>query len=184
MSFAQIILADCSIVHCCSFIVTFFPFLPQNRRYSRHFERPERITKIQERFQEYNLLNRMECLKSRTATISELELMHKNSHIAKMKTVADKNEDLVKMGEEYTSIYLHESSFKCAALACGSTLQVVDAVLNNEYQSGVCIVRPPGHHASSDIPSGFCIFNNVAVAAQYAVQKHKKKRSVFKRILM
>lgn len=122
----------------------------------------------------------MQCLKSRSATIAELELMHKNSHIAKMATVADQNVDLVKMGDEYASVYLHESSFRCAALACGSTLQVVDAVLNNEYQSGVCIVRPPGHHASADAPSGFCIFNNVAVAAQYAVQKHKKKRFVSK----
>lgn len=109
--------------------------------------------------------------------MTELELMHKNSHIAKMKSVANQNEDhLIKMSEEYTSIYLHESSFKCAALACGSTLQVVDAVLKGTYQSGVCIVRPPGHHASSDSPSGFCIFNNVAVAAQYAVQKYKQRR--------
>lgn len=118
----------------------------------------------------------MKCLKSRTATTSELELMHKNSHITKMKTVSNKDADLMKMSEDYTSIYFHESSYKCAALACGSSLQIVDAVIKGTYQSGVCVVRPPGHHASSDVPSGFCIFNNVAVAAQYAVQKHNLKR--------
>lgn len=61
-------------------------------------------------------------------------------------------------------------------MSAGSLLQVVDAVLNEECQSGVAIVRPPGHHAEKDIACGFCIFNNIAVAAMYAVQFHHVKR--------
>lgn len=49
-------------------------------------------------------------------------------------------------------------------------------MLNEGSRSGVCIVRPPGHHAESDLPHGFCIFNNVAIAAQYAISSHDLKR--------
>jgi len=45
--------------------------------------------------------------------------------------------------------------------------------------SGVAIVRPPGHHAESDTACGFCLFNNVALAAKYAVEVHGLKRFVF-----
>jgi len=54
--------------------------------------------------------------------------------------------------------------------------QVVDSVLNGESRSGVAIVRPPGHHAEEDEPCGFCIFNNVSLAAKYAIQVHGLKR--------
>lgn len=53
---------------------------------------------------------------------------------------------------------------------------MVDAVLAGEAGSGVCIVRPPGHHASEDLPCGFCLFNNVGVAAKYAMSLHSLKR--------
>ena len=54
--------------------------------------------------------------------------------------------------------------------------KVVDSVLNGECRSGVAIVRPPGHHAEEDEPCGFCIFNNVSLAAKYAVEVHGLKR--------
>lgn len=52
----------------------------------------------------------------------------------------------------------------------------MDKVINNEHQRGVCVVRPPGHHAESDYPQGFCIFNDVAIAAEYAIQYHHLKK--------
>lgn len=49
-------------------------------------------------------------------------------------------------------------------------------MLNGESQHGICIVRPPGHHAEADQPHGFCIFNNVALSAQNAIKCHGLKR--------
>ena len=49
---------------------------------------------------------------------------------------------------------------------------MVDSVLSNEVGSGVCVIRPPGHHADEEIPSGFCLLNNAAAAAKYAIHKH------------
>lgn len=67
-------------------------------------------------------------------------------------------------------------TFECASIAAGSVLQVVDTVLNGNARSGVCIVRPPGHHAESDLPHGFCFFNNAGIAASYAIRDHGMRR--------
>ncbi|XP_012058675.1 PREDICTED: LOW QUALITY PROTEIN: histone deacetylase 6 [Atta cephalotes] len=87
-----------------------------------------------------------------------------------------KLKELQKQASDYNSVYLHFVTWSSACISAGSLLQIVDAVLNGECQSGVAIVRPPGHHAEKDIACGFCIFNNVAVAAMYAVQFYHVKR--------
>lgn len=61
--------------------------------------------------------------------------------------------------------------------------QVVDSVMNNESASGVAVIRPPGHHAELDIACGFCIFNSVAIAASYALNKYGLKRYVSTNVL-
>lgn len=141
-------------------------------------ERPERISEINRRFGEYCLTDRMRKLPSRHATTGELGLSHSHQHIAHIrKVVAEKGTDeLREIADKFNSVYLHESTFECATLAAGSVLQVVDEVLNGDSRCGVCVVRPPGHHAEADVPHGFCVFNNVAVAASYAKQHHGLKR--------
>lgn len=144
----------------------------------RHYERPERIIKIEEGFGEYGLKGRMHMLKSREATTEELCLAHSWDHVDFIRKSANGKRDLRKMGKQFNSIYLHPTTFKCAKLAVGATLEVVDNVLNGKYQKGISVVRPPGHHAEEDHPHGFCIFNNVALAAQFALKNHGLKRFV------
>lgn len=143
--------------------------------YSGHPERPERIAKIKSRFVEYDLLSRMKAIPSRAATEEELLLVHSPSHLKSMKEIVESS-DLHEASYRYNSVYFHPSTFECATVSAGSVLQVVDEVLNGLSRSGVCVVRPPGHHAESDEPHGFCIFNNVSIAAQYAIQSHGLKR--------
>jgi histone deacetylase 6 len=78
--------------------------------------------------------------------------------------------------DKFNSIFLNGSSYEAALVSAGSVLEVVDNVLNKNCQSGVAIVRPPGHHAEEGYPCGFCIFNNVALAAKYAIENHGLKR--------
>jgi len=57
--------------------------------------------------------------------------------------------------------------------AVGSIIAAIDGVQNNEFKNAFCAVRPPGHHAEKNKAMGFCIYNNVAVGANYLIDKHK-----------
>ena len=67
-------------------------------------------------------------------------------------------------------------SLEVALRAAGTVLNGVDAVFGGEARNAFCIVRPPGHHATPDRGMGFCIFNNVAIAARYAQRKYGADR--------
>lgn len=144
----------------------------------RHPERPERIIRIEERLHEYNLVDRMTKLSSRAATIEELCLVHTWKHVNMIRKTSTQTKELRELSNKFNSVYFNTSTYNSAILAVGSTLEVLDNVLNGTYQSGICVVRPPGHHAESDEPHGFCIFNNVALAAQNAIKFHGLKRFV------
>ena len=60
--------------------------------------------------------------------------------------------------------------------AVGSIITAIDGVENNEFKNAFCPVRPPGHHAEKNKAMGFCIFNNVAVGANYLIKKYKYKK--------
>lgn len=89
----------------------------------------------------------MHSLKSREASNEELCLIHTSSHVKNMRKISTQNKNMQEIGDTYNSIYFHETTYKCATLAVGSVLEVVDNVLNGNYQKGICIIRPPGHHA-------------------------------------
>lgn len=66
-------------------------------------------------------------------------------------------------------LQLNQSTFELSKLAVGSTIELVDSILRNEVQNGMAIIRPPGHHAMKAEYNGYCFFNNVAIAAQHAL---------------
>lgn len=142
-----------------------------------HPEAPERISGIFTKHEEYELINRCNLMNGRLATEDELLLAHTKDHIEMIKeTSTSKPSALNKQSRDYDSVFLHKDSWTSACTAAGSVLSLVDSVLNGDSQSGVAIVRPPGHHAAEDVPSGFCLFNNIAIAAKYAVDFHCLKR--------
>lgn len=165
-----------------------FPHLLHPNR--RHPERPERLSSIEARFREFGLLpDRLHWVPSRSATVEELGIAHNRSHIDEMRRSAngrnndDANPAQPKLTDaaldalrtavvNYTSIYLHPSTFAAATCATGSLLAAMDAVLCGRQRSAICAIRPPGHHAEAHKPMGFCIFNNVAVAAQVALRDY------------
>ncbi|MEX0326592.1 MAG: histone deacetylase [Puniceicoccaceae bacterium] len=67
-------------------------------------------------------------------------------------------------------------SYRAAILAAGGAINAIDAVLQNGYAAAFSLSRPPGHHAGVESPMGFCLFNNIAIAAEYAEKTYGMER--------
>uniref|UniRef100_A0A023GDE3 Protein deacetylase HDAC6 n=1 Tax=Amblyomma triste TaxID=251400 RepID=A0A023GDE3_AMBTT len=142
-----------------------------------HPERPERISKPWEVLGKRGLLDQCLLLDSRSATIEELLLIHDKEYVHTMRSSQDlRGRDLIELQERYSSLYLCRESFSSALLAAGSLLQLVDAVCMKKCVNGMALIRPPGHHAERDVASGFCLFNNMAIAARHALDTHGLQR--------
>jgi acetoin utilization deacetylase AcuC-like enzyme len=87
-------------------------------------------------------------------------------HYLAMLAELDPGEGVVRVDAD-TSLNRH--SLRAARLAAGSLVQAVEAVISGSARNAFCAVRPPGHHAETAIPMGFCIFNNIALAAERAL---------------
>src|SRR5581483_6951736 len=72
--------------------------------------------------------------------------------------------------------YMNEYSRQAAYLAAGAAINAVNAVMTGIVDASFSLARPPGHHATRDLAMGFCLFNNVAVAAQYAIDRYNLER--------
>ncbi|XP_064091423.1 uncharacterized protein LOC135205071 isoform X2 [Macrobrachium nipponense] len=149
----------------------------KNTLEKEHPERPERTERIWRFLNEFGVTERSLVLESRRATREEIEAVHTRDHVDLMFSLNTlSNENIRNLQETYKSVYLHPSSNDAALLSSGSLLQVVDSVCSGESQSGIGVIRPPGHHAEMDHPHGFCLYNNVAVATKYAAQKYGYQR--------
>ncbi|KAG0299268.1 Histone deacetylase hda1, partial [Dissophora globulifera] len=142
-----------------------------------HPEDPRRIWRIFDALNTAQCTDRMIKIPSREATFEELNLVHTESHIENItKTTVMSKDNLLEMANGYNSIYLNNSSAFCARLSCGSLIELCKAVALGQVLNGLAIIRPPGHHAEPDEAGGFCLYNNVAIAARYLQQAHGLKK--------
>jgi acetoin utilization deacetylase AcuC-like enzyme len=101
----------------------------------------------------------------RRATFEEIELVHTPAYTRQLRNISS---DSIVMLDPDTAFSPH--SMDAALKAAGSIMQAIDFVFENSGNRAFCAVRPPGHHAEPDTPMGFCIFNNIAVGAAYALK--------------
>lgn len=142
-----------------------------------HPERPARITSIYQKLLDYAVLDRCHRLDARDATRAELLWLHKEDYVDEMSATAGKKQStLNQLERQYGSIFLCPETYQAALLSAGSSLQIVESILSGESRSGIGVIRPPGHHAECDEAYGFCIFNNTALAAKYAIEIHHLER--------
>lgn len=140
-------------------------------------ECPERVERIVQTLKKTGIWDRCYHIQGREATDAELCLVHGEDHIRRFKKTMTMGEEALRVYQNsFKSIFLCQESFTSAAWAVGCSLSVIDSILTNQCQSGAAIVRPPGHHAEKNDMMGFCLFNNVAVAAKYAQVKHGVQR--------
>ena len=79
-------------------------------------------------------------------------------------------DELTHISYRYNSIFLNADSYMCAQLSAGSVVETTLQVCRGDLANAVAVVRPPGHHAEEGVAMGFCIYNNVAVAAAAALE--------------
>ncbi len=106
-----------------------------------------------------------------TATPERLTLVHSVDHVIRVQRICQSGG-----GSLDPDTVVSAESYDVARCAVGTALAAVDAVLGTEQRQAVCLVRPPGHHALPRRPMGFCLFNNIALAAAYARQVHHLDR--------
>jgi acetoin utilization deacetylase AcuC-like enzyme len=136
-----------------------------------HPERPERLPAILQALEPLPGLRRVG---PRPATDAELALVHTAAHVARIRALAAGGGGAID-----ADTYVGPRSFEVARAAVGALLVAVDEIAAGRARHAFCAVRPPGHHASADRAMGFCLFNQVAVAARYV-----QRRTPWRRILI
>lgn len=136
-----------------------------------HPESPQRLQAIARMLEESGLEKKGLGLEPREASLEEIALIHTREHIHAIENTSHYDEfDLD--ADTHTS----SPSFNAAKLAVGGVLTGVDALLSGQAEQGFVFPRPPGHHAEKDHAMGFCLFNNVAIAAEYLIRKKNLKK--------
>ncbi|EER97493.1 hypothetical protein BDA96_02G383800 [Sorghum bicolor] len=138
-----------------------------------HPENPERLRAIWRKLNAEGVAPRCVALKAKEAEDKYIASVHSKSHIKLMKEISSKKYDATrnKIARKFNSIYFNKGSSESAVLAAGSVIEVAEKVAAGELSSAIALVRPPGHHAEHDEAMGFCLFNNVAVAANYLLNE-------------
>ncbi|NXM97784.1 HDA10 deacetylase, partial [Sylvia borin] len=140
-------------------------------------EVPERLSSSYEQLRSYHLVERCVHVPAREGSEEEILLVHSVEHLEVAKSTQTMNEEeLKRVSENYDAFFFHPSTYHCARLAVGAALQLVDAVMSGRVHNGMALVRPPGHHSQRNAANGFCLFNNVAIAAEYAKLKYGLQR--------
>ena len=146
-----------------------------------HPECPERLDAIEDRLLASGVGAALEHREAPVAPISDIELAHGRMHVAALRGLTDGlREEINAGGPTHAQIdpdtSLNVYTWDAALRAAGAALAATDAVLAGEMENAFCAIRPPGHHACRDKAMGFCFFNNVAIAALYALERHGLKR--------
>ena len=135
-----------------------------------HPEHPKRLDAIY-RMIDQHFKNRLIPIHPEPATLEQIERIHSPAYIKRILKTAD---------QRITSLApdtpISADSYFAAWLAVGACIQGIDRLMSKTCNAFFAFVRPPGHHALPDKASGFCLFNNIAIAAQYAIDRYALER--------
>lgn len=132
--------------------------------YPGHPESPDRLRAIMGRLEDKRMLEALQPIEPLPVDHDLLEQIHASDYIDLVRRASAAGR-----GRLDPDTYVNDASWDAALLAAGGAVEITRAVLSRQINNGFALVRPPGHHAEHDRGMGFCLFNNVAVAAQAAL---------------
>ena len=136
-----------------------------------HPERPDRLRAI-ERILETERFQMLAREQAPAASLETIALCHPMDYIETVRDATPKD-GLVRLDADTT---ISPGSFEAALRAAGGATRAVDDVMEQTIANAFVATRPPGHHAETAVPMGFCIFNNAAIAARHAQSQHGAER--------
>ncbi len=139
---------------------------------SYHPERPARLAAIEDQLIASGIGQYLVRHEAPRATMEQLTRVHPPDYIAALEAAAPQR-GIVHLDPDTA---MSPGTWEAALRAAGAAVLATDLVVRGEVESAFCSVRPPGHHATRDRAMGFCLFNNVAVAASHALAAHRLER--------
>lgn len=133
-----------------------------------HPESPQRIAAIERAVTNSEILDSVQSLEAKAATVEQLALAHDQQYI---NSIQD-NTPFSGLRSIDPDTHMNPYTWDAALFAAGSGIQAVDLVMSSDENLVFCNVRPPGHHAEHNKAMGFCFFNNIAIAAKYAEKQY------------
>ncbi len=133
-----------------------------------HPERAERLKAIVRHLNQTGVMKNLRQFRPVPASLDWIQKAHPVSYIQMIERRCLAGEIVLDSGDTHVS----RESYGIALLAAGGVLRAIDEVIQGTTTRVFCAVRPPGHHAETHSVMGFCLFNNVAIGARYAQQKH------------
>lgn len=134
-----------------------------HRTANGHPENRGRLEAVYRVLDQTDLLRRLVLVEARPAEEDEILLVHSAAHLAKVAATAARESTALT-----SDTIASAGSYRAARLAVGGVLEAVSRVADGRLANAFALVRPPGHHAERNRAMGYCLFNNVALAAAYA----------------
>ena len=136
-----------------------------------HVENAQRLVTTISHLEATGIKEKLCCLSPRAALVEELEMVHAPEYISYVKSRAERGG-----GWLDPDTVICPRSYEVALYAVGGLLTAVESVVRGELDNAFALIRPPGHHAVRNRAMGFCLFNNVAIAAKFALTKFNFSR--------
>jgi acetoin utilization deacetylase AcuC-like enzyme len=131
-----------------------------------HVETPQRLEVLYQMLEDH-LSDRLISIRPRAATPEELAYIHTLDHIKRIGSTAGKS--FVSLDPDTQT---SAKSYEAALMAAGGLFALIDSLMAGNIDNGFALIRPPGHHTEANRAMGFCLFNNVALGAEYARKHH------------